>query len=42
MDLVNQLLLPYNGRVTRFSMMQQVVFEFDSQEDLTQFVLTWS
>lgn len=41
-DQINQLLKPYNGRVARFSVMQHVVFEFDTQADLTQFVLTWS
>ena len=41
-DQINQLLLPYNGRVIRFSVMQHIVFEFDHEEDLTQFVLTWS
>jgi hypothetical protein len=41
-DMINQLLIPYNGRVSRFDTIQLVVFEFDTQEDLTQFVLTWS
>ena len=41
-DLINQMLMPYNGRVIRFSVMQHIVFEFDHEDDLTQFVLTWS
>ena len=40
--MINQLLLPYNGRVSRFDTIHMIVFEFPSQEDLTQFVLTWS
>lgn len=40
--MINQLLLPYNGRVIQFDTIHLVVFEFRTQEDLTQFVLTWS
>lgn len=38
---VDQMLSPYNGRILRGNP-TGVVFEFDSQEDLTHFVLTWS
>jgi len=38
---VNQLLAPYNGTLCAFDF-QHIVVEFDSQEDLTEFVLTWS
>lgn len=41
-DMINQLLLPYNGRVSQFDSLHLIVFEFDHEEDLTQFVLTWS
>ena len=41
-NMLNQMLMPYNGRVIKFSVMQHIVFEFDHEEDLTQFVLTWS
>jgi hypothetical protein len=38
---VNRLLKPYNGRLCVFEF-QRVVLEFDSQEDATYFMLTWS
>lgn len=38
---VDLLLKPYNGRLCVFEF-QRIVLEFDTQEDLTQFVLTWS
>ncbi len=38
---VNQLLLPLNGRLCVFKF-QHIVVEFLTQEDLTQFLLTWS
>ena len=38
---VDQLLKPYNGRLCVFEF-QRVVLEFDSQEDATYFMLTWS
>lgn len=38
---VNQLLAPYNGTLCAFEF-QHIVMEFQSQEDLTHFVLTWS
>ena len=38
---VDQLLKPYNGRLCVFEF-QRVVLEFDTQEDATHFVLTWS
>jgi hypothetical protein len=38
---VDQLLKPYNGRLCVFEF-QRVVLEFDTQEDATQFMLTWS
>jgi hypothetical protein len=41
-DMINQLLLPYNARVSRLDTIHLIVFEFDHAEDLTQFVLTWS
>jgi CMP-2-keto-3-deoxyoctulosonic acid synthetase len=41
-EQIDQLLIPYNGRVIKFSVMQHIVFEFDHEEDLTQFVLAWS
>lgn len=41
LDLLNQVLSSYNGHVNQFKM-SQITFEFESKEDLTQFVLTWS
>lgn len=41
-DLLNQMLTLYQARVARFNLQQHIVFEFDTQEDLTQFVLAWS
>lgn len=38
---INQVLSTYNGRLTKFRF-TEIVFEFDTQEDLTQFVLAWS
>lgn len=38
---VDLLLKPYNGRLCVFEF-QRVVLEFDTQEDATQFLLTWS
>lgn len=40
-QLVDQALEPHNGRILRGNT-TGVVFEFDTQEDLTHFVLTWS
>ena len=39
--MINHLLTPYNGRIILFNS-NQVTLEFDSQEDLIHFVLTWS
>jgi hypothetical protein len=38
---INQLFLPFNGRLSVFKF-QHIVVEFLTQEDLTQFLLTWS
>lgn len=40
-QLVDHMLAPHNGRILRGNA-TGVVFEFDSQDDLTHFVLTWS
>ena len=40
-DYVNHILSPFNGRLVQFNTMK-VQFEFESQEDLTAFVLAWS
>jgi hypothetical protein len=39
--LINHMLTPYHARLAEFHFMR-IVLEFDSPEDLTQFVLTWS
>lgn len=40
-QVLNQMLTEYNGRLQLFKF-NHVILEFDTQEDLTQFVLTWS
>ena len=40
-DLINQVLHPFHGRVHTFGF-PHIIFAFDSESDLTQFVLTWS
>jgi hypothetical protein len=39
--IIDQLLSRYNAKTVLFNF-NRVTVEFDSQEDLTQFVLTWS
>lgn len=38
---IDNILIKYNGKI-KDSNAFQVVFEFDSEEDLTRFILTWS
>ena len=40
-DYLNHILCLYNGGLVQFNSMK-VQFEFETQEDLTQFVLAWS
>ena len=40
-DYLNHILSLYNGGLVQFNSMK-VQFEFESDEDLTQFVLAWS
>lgn len=40
-DYLNHMLSVYNGGLVQFNSMK-VQFEFETQDDLTQFVLTWS
>lgn len=40
-EMINQHLKPYHGRVCELSF-YRCVFEFHTEEDLTQFVITWS
>lgn len=40
-QLVNNMLAPYQARLAEYHF-KRIVFEFETQEDLTQFVLTWS
>jgi hypothetical protein len=40
-DYLNQMLSVYNGGLVQFNSIK-VQFEFETQEDLTQFVLAWS
>lgn len=40
-DYLNHMLSVYNGGLVQFNSMK-VQFEFESEEDLTQFVLAWS
>ena len=40
-DYLNHMLSVYNGGLVQFNSMK-VQFEFETQEDLTQFVLAWS
>ena len=40
-EYLNQMLSSYNGGLVQFNSMK-VQFEFESEEDLTQFVLAWS
>jgi hypothetical protein len=40
-DYLNHILCVYNGGLVQFNSMK-VQFEFETQEDLTQFVLAWS
>lgn len=41
-DLLNQMLVPYQATVSRFDLTTGISFEFESQDDLTAFVLVWS
>lgn len=40
-DYLNHILCVYKGGLVQFNSMK-VQFEFETQEDLTQFVLAWS
>jgi hypothetical protein len=40
-DYVNHMLSSYNGGIVQFNRLK-VMLEFETQEDLTQFVLAWS
>ena len=40
-DYLNNMLSVYNGGLVQFNSMK-VQFEFESEDDLTQFVLAWS
>lgn len=40
-DYLNHMLSVYNGRLLFWNSMR-VQLEFETQEDLTQFILTWS
>lgn len=40
-ELLNRILLSYNGRVTNHDF-QKIKFEFDTEEDLTHFLMVWA
>lgn len=40
-QLINHILASYQAKLAEYHF-KRIVFEFDSQEDATQFVLTWS